>query len=306
MSPAFTATSAITPAAGATSLTVPLPPSTGYSGQAIFPVASLPPNLKMTITYTDRAPAGVSALATTRRTASELHALVATPSTPVAYACFAANYLVNITGPPQFSFSLPPGFALSSYDYNLSLEQNGPWTTGYGGPGIVVASASAAVVSLSGRFGFTLPANVKICVALSAQLASEPTPIPATPAPIVSPSPVPSASPSPSPTPIATPTGLYVSPGMLTLQGVGATFALTASVNEAGYVGPFTIAAPTCEGIATISPGSGSGPALPFTVTGVAAGTCTATATDLSAQIASLQIVVTTTSIGVNARRHTP
>jgi hypothetical protein len=323
VSAAFATTSVITPAAssGATSLTVPLPPSTGYSGQAIFPVASVPPNLHLTISYTNHPPAGLSAFATLRQPAGARRATLNALSTDVVYACFAANYLVTIDGAPQFSFELPPGFATSSVVYNLAVAQDAQWTTGYGGPGTVVAGTGSATVSVAGRFGFTIPANGTVCVALYGRSTSASTPVPATPAPTASPSPVPSATATATPAPTATPTpaasstptpsptpsaALAISPGTLGLLGLGASFAQSASVQETGYTQIFTITATACASIASISPSTGSGPTLTLTITGLAVGTCTATATDGFGQTAQLQISVTTSGIGVNAKQRKP
>jgi hypothetical protein len=338
VSAAFATTSETSPttSAGATSMTVPLPPSTGYSGQAIFPVASVPANLHLTISYTDRAPAGISALATLHQSAAGRRSVLDVSSTDVVYGCFAANYLVDVNGAPQFSFTLPPGFAQSSVVYNLAIEQDGQWTTGYGGPGTIVATTGSATVAVAGRFGFTIPANGRVCVALYGRLTTASTPVPATPAPSPSASPTPSASPHPStsptpsasptptvtptpsasPTPTATPTPtptatpspapLTISPATVSLLGTGSSFAQSASVHEASYTGAFSIAATACASVATISPSTASGPTVALTITGLAVGTCTATATDTHGQMALLQITVTTSNVGVDAVQRTP
>jgi hypothetical protein len=324
---AFTTTSTITPAAstGATSLTVPLPASTGYAGQALFPVASVPPNLHLTISYTNRPPAGVSAFSAVRQPAGAQRTTLNALSTDVVYACFAANYLVTLNEAPQFSFVLPLGFATNSVVYDLAIAQGARWTAGYGGPGTVVAGTGAATVSVAGRFGFTIPANGTVCVALYGRSTSAPMPVPATPAPTASPSPVPSATatatasasstptatpspaasstPAPSPTPSA---ALAISPGTLSLLGLGASFAQSASVQETNYTQTFTITATSCASIASVSPSTGSGPTLTLTISGLAVGTCTATATDGSGQTAQLQISVTTSGIGVSAKQRKP
>jgi len=313
-SPAFTATSVITPVAtaAATSITVPLPPSAGYAGQAILPVASVPSNLQLTVTYANHPPAGVSLLDKSRQMEYAQRTVLDALSSDVVYACFAANQLVNV-GPPKFSFVLPSGFAISSVVYNMAIQQDSQWTTGYGGPGTVVAGASSATVAVTGRFGFTIPANGVLCVALYGRSTTAPTPIPATPVPSASPTALPSASPTPlpsaSPTPSPSPTpsaALEISPGTLSVVGVNASFAQSASVHETGYTGAFSITAKSCADIATVSPSAGSGPTLPLTVTGLAAGTCTATATDGFGQTAQLQISVTTSSVGVNAEQRKP
>ncbi|HTV73305.1 MAG TPA: hypothetical protein VME66_06360 [Candidatus Acidoferrales bacterium] len=72
-------------------------------------------------------------------------------------------------------------------------------------------------------------------------------------------------------------------------------------MSESGYTGTFT-EHDGCAGIATVSPGTGSGPSLTETAMGTAAGTCLATFTDSAGQHASVTIVVTTTSVGISVR----
>jgi hypothetical protein len=132
-----------------------------------------------------------------------------------------------------------------------------------------------------------------------------PTPKPtATPTPKPTATPTPTPSPTPTPTPTATPGAgvLFVSPANLSVLGLGASYALTASVDEAGYDFAFTVTQTACSGVATIGPTAGLGPTLGLTVTGIAAGTCTATIQDDHGQQVPLGISVTTSSIGVNAR----
>ena len=109
--------------------------------------------------------------------------------------------------------------------------------------------------------------------------------------------PVPSATPTATPTvaPTATPTPAPVVLTQTTLAfvNVGAGFAQSASISEAGYTGSFTIASSTCSGIATASI-SGS----TITVTPVAAGSCTLSIAGGAGQPATLTIGVTTTSLG--------
>jgi hypothetical protein len=164
---AFATTSSLTPASsGTAALTVPLPPSSDYSGQAVFPLAAIPAGLDLTTTYTNRVPAGVSALGALRQNASAARTPLDALSTDVVYACFAANYTVTLNGAPNFAFVLPLDFATRLVAYNLALAQNGRWVGGYGGPGNVVTDGKSATVLVSGRFGFTIPAGGTICVAL--------------------------------------------------------------------------------------------------------------------------------------------
>jgi hypothetical protein len=92
------------------------------------------------------------------------------------------------------------------------------------------------------------------------------------------------------------------SPATVALVGVGAPYAQTTTVQETGYTGTLTITSTTCAPVATISPTSGNGPTLVVTVTGVAAGACMATVADSSGNTAQLQIGVTTSTVGGNAK----
>jgi sugar lactone lactonase YvrE len=123
----------------------------------------------------------------------------------VAYACFSANYLVNVDEGPQLKFMLPPSFASSGVDYELAIAQNGQWTDGYGGPGTIVASATSPTVSIAGRFGFAIPANGRVCTALFVRSTNASTPVPETPAPVTSPGPAGPPGPAGSPGPTAAP-----------------------------------------------------------------------------------------------------
>jgi len=98
-----------------------------------------------------------------------------------------------------------------------------------------------------------------------------------------------------------TPAALTASPAALALSGAGAVYAQTAQVLEAGYSGVLS-ETDTCAGVASVTPASGSGPAQIYTVTGVAAGTCSVRVADANAQHATIAVTVTTAGIGVNGK----
>jgi hypothetical protein len=98
---------------------------------------------------------------------------------------------------------------------------------------------------------------------------------------------------------------LSVSPGSLSVDGTGAVNAQTLLVQETGYSGTF-FENDDCAGIATIAPPGGSGPSLSETVTGVTAGTCTATFTDSFAQVQHASITVTTGGFTIQGRTRRP
>ncbi len=92
-----------------------------------------------------------------------------------------------------------------------------------------------------------------------------------------------------APTPQSTPAA---NPASLTLTGAGSTGGFT--VNEANYTGTLTAAngTPTCAGIATFSPASGTGPVATFVVTAVAPGICQIKVSDSAGNAAGEQVTV--------------
>jgi hypothetical protein len=117
-----------------------------------------------------------------------------------------------------------------------------------------------------------------------------------TPAPTNTPTPTPTNTPTPSPTPSPVPAPIGATGTTVSLTAAGNTAQF--QVTESGYSGPFTVAngSPSCTGIATVSPSAGTGPSTTFTITAVAAGTCTIVVSDNHGGSVSVQVVVTTTS----------
>jgi hypothetical protein len=78
----------------------------------------------------------------------------------------------------------------------------------------------------------------------------------------------------------------------LTLNGAGSTGGFT--VSETGYTGTLTATngTPTCAGIATFSPSSGTGPVATFVVTAVAPGICQIKVSDAAGNAAGEQVTV--------------
>ena len=85
-----------------------------------------------------------------------------------------------------------------------------------------------------------------------------------------------------------------LSPSSLAFTATGASNAQTVAVTQGNYSGAFTASGTTCTGIATISAAT----AASFSVTPVAAGSCTFTITGSGGQSAALTIGVTTTTVG--------
>ncbi len=179
--------------------------------------------------------------------------------------------------------------AVLSLQQKLQSTQRAPQS---GGPQTIISpNGQAYVVALA-------PGNASITVNGSESLTIAPTTLQnitiaaATPTP----SPSPSASPSPSPSPTPTPNPMGIAPSTLALTGTGASNAQTLVVTETGYTGSFT-ESDTCSTIATVTPSSGTGPSFTFTVTGLAAGTCSATFADTNGQHVTANIGVTTTGV---------
>ncbi|HEV8021736.1 MAG TPA: hypothetical protein VGP41_10760 [Candidatus Lustribacter sp.] len=99
---------------------------------------------------------------------------------------------------------------------------------------------------------------------------------------------------APTPTPTPTQGAVMLSSSNLAFTATGAANAQPVSAAQANYTGTFTASTTTCGGIATISPASGTA----FSVTPVAAGSCSFTIVGGSGQSATLTIGVTTTSFG--------
>jgi hypothetical protein len=113
----------------------------------------------------------------------------------------------------------------------------------------------------------------------------------------------PSATPSPgaSATPTPPPPGvLSVNPSNLTLIGIGATDSQQIGVVETAYTQAFVVTS-TCANTATLAPLAGTGPSLSVTVTGLAAGSCSATVTDAQNQSEHVAITVSTAGISLQS-----
>ncbi len=92
-----------------------------------------------------------------------------------------------------------------------------------------------------------------------------------------------------APTPQSTPAA---NPASIALTGAGSTGGFT--VSETNYTGTLTAAngTPTCAGIATFSPSSGTGPVATFVVTAVAPGICQVKVSDSAGNAAGEQVTV--------------
>jgi hypothetical protein len=219
----------------------------------------------------------------------------------ISYFQITANPGTVVPSWPGFSFTFAPSQTLpdptKSY---VAVEDSGNAAAGYNtieGP----ASASGNTYTWTApAFPVTLVAGRTYTFVLFTAASTLATP---TPAP--TPTPTPTASPVPTATPTATPTpgaiGVSTNSLSFTTAGASAQFFVT----ENSYNGPLT-ATSTCAGIATFSPASGNGPAQAFTVTSVAAGTCTIVVADDHGGSVGVAVTVTTTSGTINAKTRQP
>ena len=102
------------------------------------------------------------------------------------------------------------------------------------------------------------------------------------------------SAPVPTPSPVPTPGAVTLTPSALTFTATGAAYALSTTASQSQFSGSFSASTATCSGIATISPSSGT----TFTVTPVAAGSCTFTIAGANGTSATLSVGVTTTTVG--------
>lgn len=91
-----------------------------------------------------------------------------------------------------------------------------------------------------------------------------------------------------------------MNPTTVNVYGLGASNAATILAQETGDTGAFS-QTNTCSTIATIAPASSNGPSVTFTVTGIAAGTCSATFADTHNQTAAVTITVTATGFTIQS-----
>lgn len=118
--------------------------------------------------------------------------------------------------------------------------------------------------------------------------------------------------PTPTPAPVATPTPTPA-PAAIGGSAISMTFTTAGSsaqftVTENSYGGPLTAAngSPSCAGIATFAPASGTGPSATFTLTAVAAGTCSIVVSDNHGGSVGVNVTVTTTTGTVSSIKSQP
>jgi hypothetical protein len=215
--------------------------------------------------------------------------------TTISYFQITANPGTVVPSWPGFSFTFAPSQTLpdptKSY---VAVEDSGNAAAGYNtieGP----ASASGNTYTWTApAFPVTLVAGRIYTFVLFTAASTLATPTPA-----------PTPTPTPTATPIPGPIGVSTNSLAFTTAGASVQFTVT----ENSYNGPLTATssgASSCSGIATFSPASGNGPAQAFTVTSVAAGTCTIVVADNHGGSVGVAVTVTTTSGTINAKTRQP
>ena len=304
---AFTTSSTVaaTGSSTATTLSEPLPASGTYSGSIALPVASVPAGTSLKLTYSSTPPQGVSAFSDARSSASaSSRSIQDALSSDAVYACFQSSTSLTLTSGPQYQFALPAAFAPANSLYYLALLQGGQWAPGYGTPATVANVTGSTVVSISGIFGFQLPPNQNVCVALFARWNYSASPVPATPLPSASPTVSATATPSPlptaSPAPTASPTPGPLTQSATTLTFTNLTTPQALTLFETANA-TFT-ETDTCTGIATVTPSSTTAGSAVYAVTPVAAGSCAVSITDGSGRSATTAVTISTTALTVQSK----
>jgi hypothetical protein len=281
---------ALLPACGGSQNTTPIAPQTaelsaaaGTSGAYVYQMpasgtftgtlgipssnSTIGDGATVTLTSTATDPTGVPTASTSHRSAQS-----AVMNAPYDY--FAITWSRSVTSPAELDFSVTPpnGTPAAGTQYYEEVNDTSGtagWQIGFAGP----------FISDGSTVTYHVPANVAFQPGHAYVMAAYTL-----------------AGPSPSPSPSATPAGpIALSPSSVSLLGPGSSNAQTVTASEAGYTGAFSSTGTACAGIATIGV-SGS----MLTITGIAAGSCTATIADSFNQTKSLSITVTTSGLSAN------
>jgi hypothetical protein len=180
---------------------------------------------------------------------------------PLLYVTLAFSGATTFSSLPTFTFKTSPLIDPSSGTFYLAELIDGVWQPAIEGPAV---ASNGQLVFSGPKSTIDYPAGVPVAYALYFATANAPT----------------------------------LSATMLNINGVGAANAASLTASESQYTGTLT-ESDTCSQIAAVTPHSELGPSLGMTVTGVSAGTCTATVSDANGHSASATVVVTTTSLGV-------
>jgi hypothetical protein len=269
-SQSFTSSDAVTiptPAAGATSVAVPLASdSSGASANAALPAsASVPPDTTVAATYSSAADASVPALALRRGIASVRGLREDSKKNVIAYLRLQFSADVTVPQAPAFTFVVPGTLPTNGVTYWLAfidpLRTAAGWQLGFEGPATVSAAQTASgkpgtqLAFASNGQPITFVANQSYYFAVYAVGSTAPTPTP-----------VPSTVPS-NPPPDGKPAPVLSTPQNIQFPSVTSSPVAVTFVQQ-GFTGSFTLHG-DCTGVVNTS---GSSPT--WTITPVGQGRC--------------------------------
>ena len=279
--------------------TVFLPPAAGgVSGSLLLTAASTTATVAVTLSATPSA--GAPSLQSDQRLARSIGA----SATGLAYLTAQSSADVSFSSTFGADISVPG--PVSGTEYLVMFDPANPaagWTLvsvpGTVGAGIarglgniVMSFAKGATYDfalISTQATLTLPLP-------SPTPSSAPSATPApTPTPTATPSPTPTLAPTPTPLPTPTPGPVIVNIPALQFLAVGAAYAKTIAVTQANYSGQFVLSGDSCSGIAASDATTSQ---QNFTITPLAAGSCSYTLTGGGGVQTALPVTVTTLTLG--------
>ena len=315
-------TTAIAATSASTPIPVPLPTSNGFGGSLTLPAPTAATVALVQTRMTNLAPndPGIPPVSIGRAPVS-VRAVKDVAFSTLVYVRVTVDQPVSLPNAPAFTVSVPASALVPGATYFLAYFHGDKslWDLGFEGPGVLNGTTvafpanPAAFTFVPGTvYWFAMIAVPAVSATPSPQPSIVPSPT-ATPSPGptssptaapsnaptnapsgspgASPSPSPSPTPTPTPTPAPTPQGaLVAAPSSVTFFNSTAPQAV--SISETKYTGAVT-ETDTCSGKATIT-GGGSGSAVPFSVTPIAVGLCSATFADSFGQTVTVPITVTT------------
>ncbi|HEY6235425.1 MAG TPA: hypothetical protein VIW69_10020 [Candidatus Elarobacter sp.] len=307
--PAVSSSAGTVSASGPTTIMLP-PAAGGISGSMLLTAASTTATIALTLSATP--PNGAPSLQSDRRVVRTIG------GSAISLAYLTAQSSADVTFNSTFGANIVVPGPVNGPEYLVLYDPANPstgWTV-VGGPG----NAAVGIAGGLGRLVVSFTKGATYYFAListqSTLTLQSPTPSPspsssptATPAPTSSPSPSPSPTPAPSPTPSPTPTPVpppspsptaTPSPAMVAVNvpslqfvGTGPAFATTITVTQAGYNGQFVLSGTSCSTIATTDTTASQ---QNFTITPLAAGTCSYTLTGGGGAHTTVPVAVTTTT----------
>ncbi len=279
--------------------TVILPPAAGgVSGSIVLTAASAAATVTLTLSATP--PSGAPSLQSSRRLARTIGA----PAAGLAY--LTAQSSADVSFNSTFGANIAVPGPVNGAEYLVMYDPGNPglgWTlvSMAGSPGAGIPAGFGNII-LNFAKGTTY--DFALIATQSSLTLPLPSPTPSatpSPSPTATPSPTPTLTPSPTPAPTATPAPtptpapVVVSAPSLRFVGTGSTFATTIVVTQANYSGNFALGGTSCNGITTADTASSL---QNFTITPVAAGTCTYTVTGGGGAQTVLPVTVTTLTVG--------